>query len=210
MNNTTIPSVTVIGAGNIGAAVAGLALRAGADVQVLARDATKAASAVPGATVGTIGDAITGDIVALALPYRALDEVLTAYPAGLPGKVVVDPTNPLDFTTGDIAIDPDDVSAAAQLAARLPGAKVLKAFNTNFAATLASGTTGDAPTAVLIAGDDADAKTALSVVLTGSGLRAVDAGPLKRARELEAIGAVQIGLAVSGQIPWTGGFSLVA
>ena len=46
-------------------------------------------------------------------------------------------------------------------------------------------------------------------VVTGGGLRVIDAGPLKRAHELEAIGAVQIGLAVTGQTPWTGGFAIV-
>ena len=97
----------------------------------------------------------------------------------------------------------------AELAEKLAGAKVLKAFNTNFAATLASGTTGGVTTAVLVAGDDADAKSALSSVVTGGGLRVIDAGPLKRAHELEAIGAVQIGLAVTGQTPWTGGFAIV-
>ena len=67
---STIASVTVIGAGNIGAAVAGIALKAGAPVQVLARDAAKASAIDPRVTAGTIGDAITGDIVVLALPYR--------------------------------------------------------------------------------------------------------------------------------------------
>ncbi|MGY5766678.1 NADPH-dependent F420 reductase [Brachybacterium sp. DNPG3] len=209
MSTTSLPAVTVIGAGNIGAAVAQIAVAAGSAVQVLARDAARAA-AVPGATAGTIGEAITGDLVVLALPYPAIAEVLAAYPDGLAGKVLVDPSNPIDFGTGDIVIDPVGSSAAAEIAAQVPGATVLKAFNTNFAAALASGTTGTATTAVLIAGDDTDAKTALSAVVTGGGLRAVDAGPLKRAHELEAIGAVQIGLAVTEQTPWTGGFSIVA
>ncbi len=205
----TVPSVTVIGAGNIGSAVAQIALKAGASVQVLTRDAAKAASVSPQVTGGTIGEPVLGDIVVLALPYPAFGEVLAAYPAGLPGKVVVDPSNPIDFGTGDIVIDPVGSSAAAELAEKLAGAKVLKAFNTNFAATLASGTTGGVTTAVLVAGDDADAKSALSSVVTGGGLRVIDAGPLKRAHELEAIGAVQIGLAVTGQTPWTGGFAIV-
>ncbi len=205
----TVPSVTVIGAGNIGSAVAQIALKAGASVQVLTRDAAKAAAVSPQVSAGTIGEPVLGDIVVLALPYPAFGAVLAAYPAGLPGKVVVDPSNPINFSTGDIVIDPVGSSAAAELAEKLAGAKVLKAFNTNFAATLASGTTGGVTTAVLVAGDDADAKSALSSVFTAGGLRVIDAGPLKRAHELEAIGAVQIGLAVTGQTPWTGGFAIV-
>lgn len=210
MSNTQSPAVTVIGAGNIGSAVAQIAVRAGSAVQVLARDAAKAAAVAPDVTAGTIGDPITGDVVVLALPYGAFDEVLSAYPTGLAGKVVVDPSNPIDFGTLDSVISPTGSSAAAELAGRLSGASVIKAFNTNFAATLASGTVGDTVTTVLVAGDDAEAKATLTGLLAAAGLRGVDAGPLKRAHELESIGAVQIGLAVSGQTPWTGGFAILS
>ena len=199
---STIASVTVIGAGNIGAAVAGIALKAGAPVQVLARDAAKASAIDPRVTAGTIGDAITGDIVVLALPYPAYADVLAAYPQGLAGKVVVDPSNPIDFATFDSVLEPGS-SAASELATRLPGAAVVKAFNTNFAATLASGVAGDAPTTVLLAGDD-EAKSALSAIIVAAGLRAADAGALKRAVQLEAVGALQIALALGGQS--AGGF----
>jgi predicted dinucleotide-binding enzyme len=73
---------------------------------------------------------------------------------------------------------------------------VVKAFNTTFAHTLA-GSNGPAPTTVLVAGDDEDAKSLLSEVVTAAGLRAVDAGSLRRARELEAYGFLQITLAAS-------------
>lgn len=209
-NATSLPSVTVFGAGNIGQAVAQIAVKAGASVQVLARDASKAAAVGTEVTAGSVGDAVTGDIVVLALPYGAIEEVVAAYPDGFSGKVVVDPSNPIDFGTLDSVISPAGSSAAAELAARLPEARVVKAFNTNFAATLASGVTGDAPTAVLIASDDADAKASLTSVVTAAGLRALDAGALKRAHELEAIGSVQIGLALTEQTPWTGGFAILS
>jgi predicted dinucleotide-binding enzyme len=86
---------------------------------------------------------------------------------------------------------------------------VVKAFNTNFAATL-TGTIGPLPTTVLIAGDDADAKALLAGVITAGGLRALDTGTLARARELEALGFLQLTLAVSERMPWTGGFGVVA
>ncbi|MEG9493169.1 MAG: diguanylate cyclase, partial [Microbacterium aurum] len=91
---------------------------------------------------------------------------------------------------------------------RLPEAKVLKAFNTNFAATLASGTVGGQPTTVLVAGDDAAAKTALIDAVQAGGLAAIDAGALSRAHELEALGFLQLTLAASEKIGWTGGFTL--
>jgi hypothetical protein len=87
---------------------------------------------------------------------------------------------------------------------------VLKAFNTTFAATLSSGTVGSLPTTVFIAGDDTDAKTELAGIVTSGGLKAVDAGSLQRARELEAVGFLQITLAAAEKISWTGGFGVVA
>lgn len=201
-------SVTVIGAGNIGAAVARLALTAGADVQVLTRDPAKAAAVEPRVTPGTVGDAVTGDVVVLALPYPALAEVADRYADGFAGRVVVDVSNPVDFATFDALVVPAGSSATAELAERLPQARVLKAFNTTFAATLATGTIAGRPTTVLVAGDDADAKAALAGVVEGAGLRAVDAGSLRRAHELEALGFLQMTLAAGEKTSWTSGFVL--
>jgi 8-hydroxy-5-deazaflavin:NADPH oxidoreductase len=136
--------------------------------------------------------------------------VLAARGDQLDGKIVVDITNPLNFETFDSLTVPADASAAADIAAALPGSRVLKAFNTTFAATLASGKVGDLTTTVLIAGDDADAKSTLAGIVTSGGLNAIDAGSLSRARELEAIGFLQITLAAGEKISWTGGFGIVA
>ena len=86
---------------------------------------------------------------------------------------------------------------------------LVKAFNTNFAATLATGKVGGgATTTVLVAGDDADAKATLIGVVEAAGLGAVDVGSLKRTQQLEALGFLQLTLAVGEKIAWTGGFSL--
>ena len=105
------------------------------------------------------GTAVTGDVVVLAVPYPAISEVLAQRGDSLAGRIVVDITNPLNFETFDSLVVPADSSAAAEIAAALPDSKVLKAFNTTFAATLAAGTVGSLTTTVLIAGDDADAKS---------------------------------------------------
>ena len=201
-------NITVIGAGNIGSAVAAIAVKSGSSVQVIDRDEQKA-SAVSGATATTYGDTITGDIVVLALHYPAYPDVLSTYSAQLAGKTVVDVSNPIDFSTFDLALPAGVSSAAEELAAKLPDSNVVKAFNTTFAATLASGVNDGAPTTVLVAGDDDAAKKAVSSFIQGGGLRALDAGPLKRAAYLEGIGALQIFLGVSEQTPWTGGFKIV-
>lgn len=196
-------SITIIGAGNMGSAIASLALAAGSSVQVLTREATEVD---PRATAGRVGDGITGDVVVLALPYPAVGEVLDAYAGRLDGKVLVDITNPLDFSTFDALVVPEGSSAAAEIQRRVPGARVVKAFNTNFAATLAAGQVGPLPTTVLVAGDDADAKAALADAVTG--VRVVDAGSLRRAHELEAIGFLQLTLAAGEKTSWTTGFAL--
>jgi NADPH-dependent F420 reductase len=153
---------------------------------------------------------ITGDIVVLAVPYPAVSDVLGQRRDELAGKIVVDITNPLDFQTFDALTVPADASATAEIAAALPQSRVIKGFNTNFAATLTSGSVGGAPTTVLIAGDDTEAKTRLAEIITAAGLRAVDAGSLRRARELEALGFLQITLAAQEKTSWAGGFALQA
>ncbi|NNC11550.1 NADPH-dependent F420 reductase [Planctomonas sp. JC2975] len=205
-------SISVIGTGNMGSAISAVAVKGGAHVQVVARDTTKAQelAAQLGATSATFGDVLTGDIVVLALPYPALDEVVSTYGPRLDGKTVVDLTNPVDFATFDALTVPAHSSAADELQAKLPNAHVVKAFNTNFAATLASGTVGGEPTTVVIAGDDDSAKAELAAVITAAGLKAADAGSLKRARELEAVGFLQMVLAVREHVSWTGGFGVHA
>jgi 8-hydroxy-5-deazaflavin:NADPH oxidoreductase len=188
-------TVTIFGSGNMGTAI----------------DAVLTAG---GATVDHVGSAdtaatIAGDIVVLAVPYPALQDILTKYASQLAGKVVVDITNPLNFETFDSLTVPAGSSSAAELAAALPAAHVLKAFNTTFAATLGAGTVGPNKTTVLIAGDNAAAKAALAAAISAGGVDAVDAGSLSRAHELEAIGFLQLTLAVGEKIGWTGGFGIV-
>ena len=201
-------AVTIIGAGNMGKAIAGVVVNGGNTVQVLTKDPQKASAVIPAATHGVVGESITGDIVVLALPYAAVSEVLSTYAGKLDGKVVVDITNPVNFATFDSLVVPVGSSAAAVIAEALPGASVLKAFNTTFAATLASGTVGAESTTVLIAGDDGDANAALAGVIESGGLRAVDAGSLKRAHELESLGFLQLTLAAGNKTSWTSGFAL--
>lgn len=203
-------TVSVIGIGNMGSAITAIAAKGGAEVQVVARDAEKAAAlaAGTGATAATFGEPLTGEIVVLAVPFPALDEVVAAYGRELADRIVVDITNPVDFSSFDDLVVPSDSSAAAVIARLVPTARVLKAFNTNFAATLGSGSVGDAPTTVLVAGDDAAAKAELIALVLAAGLAAEDAGSLKRARELESFGFLQMTLAAAEKLPWTGGFAL--
>ena len=186
---------TIIGTGTMGSAIGGILAAGGADVtHVNTSDDGRAT--------------IAGDVVVLAVPYPALDAIVEAYGDQLAGKVVVDITNPLNFETFDSLVVSAGSSAAAELAARLPSSTVLKAFNTNFAATFASKQVGGLPTTVLVAGDDADAKQALVDAVVAGGVAALDAGSLARAHELEALGFLQLTLAVGEKVAWTGGFAV--
>ena len=188
--------LSIIGTGNMGQAIAAVAGRGGHTVQLLGAD--------------DIATAVTGDIVVLAVPYPAIPDVIAQRGESLAGKIVVDITNPLNFETFDSLVVPADSSAAAQIAAALPESRVLKAFNTTFAATLVAGTVGPLTTTVLIAGDDTDAKSTVAGVFTSGGLDVIDAGSLKRARELEAVGFLQLTLAVNEKVSWAGGFGIAA
>ena len=188
-------TVTIFGKGNMGSAIAGVLQRGGATIQQL--DSSSSSTT------------IAGDIVVLAVPYPALSEIATTYGSQLAGRTVVDITNPLNFDTFDSLVVPEGSSATAELQQALPDAKVVKAFNTNFAGTLVAGTVGDQTTTVLVAGDDADAKAALLELVRASGLGAIDAGSLKRAHELEALGFLQLTLAAGEQIAWNAGFAVV-
>jgi 8-hydroxy-5-deazaflavin:NADPH oxidoreductase len=184
--------VSVIGTGKMGQAIAGIATKGGHTVELLGRDAPAA-----------------GDIVVLAVPNSAIPDLLQQRSESLAGKVVVDISNPVNFQTFDSLTTPSDSSATAEIAAALPQSHVLKAFNTTFAATLAAGMVGPLTTTVLIAGDSDDAKSLLADVITTAGLHVIDAGALRRARELEALGFLQLTLASRELVSWTAGFGLV-
>ena len=186
---------TIFGTGNMATAIGGVLEAGGAAVDHISHD--------QGA-----GATVAGDVVVLAVPYPAVAEILGAYADQLAGKTVVDITNPLNFETFDALVVPEGSSATAEIQRALPDSAVLKAFNTNFAATLATGAVGNATTTVLIAGDAGDAKAALAADVVAGGLRAIDAGALKRAHELEALGFLQLTLAASEKIAWTGGFAV--
>jgi predicted dinucleotide-binding enzyme len=107
-------------------------------------------------------------------------------------KIIVDITNPIDFSTMSSAVAAG-TSGAEEIAKAAPtGAKVVKAFNTTFAGTLVAGQVAGHPLDVFIASDDTNAKATINQLITSGGLYAVDAGPLQRARQLEALGHLHI------------------
>lgn len=173
------PSIAIIGAGNVGLAVGGALQRAGHDVVYGLREGSSSAAEVTaaGGTAVTLAHAATRAVVLLAVPARALPETLAAL-GDLAGKVVVDATN--SFATGAL-------SGAEQLQALVPGARVVKAFNTTGAENMGdAGRLAQTPF-MPVCGDDYDAKGVVLALARDAGFEAVDVGPLKSAALLESL-----------------------
>lgn len=182
--------ITIIGSGNMARGIGTRAVAAGRSLQILDRKPAKAEAlaAELGAqvTAGSTESVPAGAIVVLALPYDAAREMVTRYGADLAGKTVIDITNPIDFATFDSLVVAPGTSAAEEIQAlAAPGVTVVKAFNTTFAGTLVAGSVAGQPLDVFIASDPADARAQVASFVTDAGLRPIDVGPLRRARELE-------------------------
>lgn len=194
-------NITIIGTGNMARGIATRMLAGGNSVTLIGNepgDAEQLAAelretATGGATV-TSTESKLGDVVVLAVPYAATGSIVREYGNQLARKVIVDITNPVDFSTMDPAV-PAGTSGAEEIAEIAPeGASVVKAFNTTFAGTLVEGEVDGQALDVLIAGDDPEAKATVAKLVEAGGLRAIDVGPLKRARQLEAVGLLHISL----------------
>ena len=186
-------SISIIGAGTMARILGTRALAGGNTVEVIGRDAAKAAdlaSDLGGATAATIGSAPAGDIVILAVPYASVAPVVSQYGDALADKVIVDISNP--FNPSATGLDtPDGTSIAQEIAKAAPAsAHVVKAFNTIFGHVLAQGR----PLDVFIAGDDAQAKASMSAFIETLGLRPLDTGDLTMAHWLEGAGLLMMGL----------------
>jgi hypothetical protein len=190
-------SISIIGAGTMARILAARALAGGNTVEVIGRDAAKAAALASelggGTTMGTFGSVPAGDIVILALPYPSAAQVVSQYGnAALAGKVIVDISNPFDPAYTGL-VTPPSSSAAQEVAKSAPaGAHVVKAFNTLLGEVLAADKAGGRPLDVFIAGDDAGAKERVSSFIESLGFRPLDAGDLKMAHWLEGAGLLMV------------------
>ena len=173
--------VGIIGNGNVGSALARGLQRAGHDVRAVGNDETAIRETASWA-----------EIVLLAVPFAAIDDVVQEIGDAVAGKTLVDVTNALDANMS-LAVG-FTTSGADELQKKLPQARVVKAFNTQFAQHMDSGRLGDQRLTAFVAGDDAAAKSDVIELATAIGFEAVDAGPLANARLLEPLGYLNIQL----------------
>ncbi len=181
--------IGIIGAGHIGATAARLFARAGHDVALsnsrgpesLAGtvDDINRAVGTPRARAESVDGAATfGEVVLLAVPWRSPEAL--PRPGRVAGKVVIDAMNP--YGPGGI-IDLGDSTSSEETARRLPGARIVKAFNTIFWEHLANQGRTDLPLAdrraIFVAGDDAAATAITSRLIEEIGFAPINTGSLR-------------------------------
>ncbi|HEX7299057.1 MAG TPA: NAD(P)-binding domain-containing protein [Solirubrobacteraceae bacterium] len=187
--------VTVVGTGNMARGVAARAMAGGHHVTFVGTHIGKAedlADELSGLGDVSASEQVGGDVTVLAVPYTEAPHIVRELADQLDGTVIVDVTNPVDISAFEPLsgawVEPFN-SGAEVIAAEAPDpSKVVKAFNTTFAGTLLTGAVAGQPLDVFIAGDDEEAKAVVSQLARDGGLRPIDAGALRRARELEALG----------------------
>jgi 8-hydroxy-5-deazaflavin:NADPH oxidoreductase len=195
--------VTIIGTGNMARAIGRRVLDGGHRLTLVGKDrehADEAAGVLGGngeVATAVFGDPVDGDVIVLAVYYDDARGAVERYRDELAGRTVVDITNPVNESFDALVVPPDG-SATRELEQIAPDAHFVKAFNTTFANTLTSGEVAGQPLDVLLAGDDEKAKGAVATLARDGGLNPIDAGPVRRARELEALGLLH--MSVQGEL----------
>ena len=186
-------NIGIIGAGNIGANAARLFAKAGHSVAISnSRGPESLASLVatlgPNVTAMTVeGAAQFGEVVLLATPWRT-PEALPA-PKLLEGKIVIDAMN--HYTSAGNVQDLGSSTSSEEVAKRLPGARIVKAFNTMYFETLRTGGKSEQKDRLVlfVAGNDAEAKAVVSKLIEDIGFAPVDTGSLHDGGRLQQPGS---------------------
>lgn len=205
--------VAIIGAGNVGKALGTSIAKGGHEVVFASRgDSARTAAKEIGpkaSAAGVVDAASDSEIVILAIPYTAAEEVASEIAKAVAGKIVIDATNPLAPDMSGLATE-TGTSAAENVAGWLPGATVVKAFNTLFASVQGNPKIHSEQLDALFATDDEAARETVAALVEAMGFRPVWVGGLSRARQLEAMAFLNIALQVATGGYWTTSYKLVA
>lgn len=194
--------IGIIGSGNVGGALGTRWAANGHSVVFGSRHPDSAqmlelVAKAPGSRAVANAEAVKhADVILLATPWDATKEIIDSL-GDLSGKVVLDTTNPIAPDLSGLSIG-TTTSAGEQVAQWLPGANVVKAFNTVGNNVMADPTFGDAKVVMFYCGDDAGAKKTAAALITELGFDAVDAGAMVKARLLEPFAMLWISLAFGG------------
>ena len=205
-------NIAIIGAGNVGSALATALVKAGHKVTVASRRADNAGQVAGIAGAGTATTAAraaaVADVIVLAVPFSSAEDVAREIGPVVDGKVIVDVTNPAKADWSGPLFEGAD-SGAERLAAWLPGARVVKALNTVFASNLGRPTSEGIALDGYVAGDDPVAKERVLEIVASMGFNPIDVGALTASRQLEAVAWLNISLNASNGWPWQSGWKLV-
>jgi len=185
-------NVGILGSGDVGKVLAGGFANLGHEVKVGSRDPEKladwAASAGERVSAGTFAEAAAfGDLIVLATLGAGTKSAIELAGTGhFDGKVVIDATNPLDFSTGKPALFVGHTDSLGEMVQRwLPKARVVKAFNTVGNSLMVNPQIPGGPPDMFIGGDDEDAKKIVSQVCEAFGWGVIDLGGIDASRHLE-------------------------
>jgi 8-hydroxy-5-deazaflavin:NADPH oxidoreductase len=203
--------IAIIGAGNVGKALAKSSLKAGHKVTLSASRAEHAAEAAKatGAQAASSNEEAVKDaeLVIVAVPYENLGDVFRGLGSSVDGKIVVDATNHANVQNpGEVL---GGISNAEEIQRRHPNVKVVKALNYAFASRMAEPSVNGVPLDGFVAGDDQAAKDKVLELVKSIGFRPIDAGPLVMARVFEGMGLLIIMLQIRHNWPWQNGWKLV-
>ena len=204
-------NIAIIGAGNVGRALATSAMRSGHSVTVSSSNGATAAKLAEetGAKAAASNRAAAegAELVVLAVPYTAMVDLLDDVGPALAGKIVVDATNPLKADGSGLAVE--GTSGAEEIQKRLPRSRVVKAFNTQFASRQTDPRIAGLSIDGFVAGDDEAAKAVVLDLVKGMGFNPIDAGQLAMSRALEAMAYLNISLQIRNNWSWQAGWKLV-
>jgi len=181
--------IGIIGSGNVGGALGRAWAKAGHQVMFssrhIAQDKALADEIGANASAGTPRDAAEfGEVVVLAVPYRALPEIGKSLASQIKGKVVIDACNPFPSRDGDIANWAREKGAGLASAELLPGARIVRAFNAIGAARMGSAHEEPGRIGMPIASDDAEAIEVASRLIRDVGYEPVLVGNLSMGKHL--------------------------
>jgi hypothetical protein len=186
---TTPLKIGIIGGGHIGSTLGTLWVKSGHPVMVSSRHPEELVSLVQGlgplAKSGSVAEAIAfGDVMFIAVPYGAYPQIGKDYGSQLAGKVVLDAGNAVAARDGEISAEAKEEGIGLTSAKYLPGAKIVRAFNSMGYKYFASeaNRAGDRM-AIPLAGDDKDALNVASILVHDAGFDPVVIGPLARAKD---------------------------
>lgn len=191
-------TIAVIGTGSVGGALGERWGRNGHTIIYGSRDPARPAVRELVARSGKLASAASpaeavrqAQIILFAVPWTAAEASAKSLGA-LKGKIVLDATNPLTFDARGLVELPVPHSGAEQLQSWLPGATVVKAFNTLNYGVMSDPSVAGGPVSIPLATDDAAARKRVAPLVSELGLEPFDAGPLANSRYLEGMALLYV------------------